>query len=181
MFTNEPTAGRAEPSKASKDKAIKAFARHERGVTKGEHDSLLAWWAMAEDAIALFGDGYGVASQYARLVHKAAQDNTETTIRQYVGAVITAMGTINKATGKKFKARDFKGIGHLRATVRSGKKGKAPEPFRNPKPRKVSASDRKAYDALIASPAFRALSPNERKLVRLLASGESFSTATALS
>ena len=127
MFTNEPTAGRAEPSKASKDKAIKAFARHERGVTKGEHDSLLAWWAMAEDAIALFGDGYGVASQYARLVHKAAQDNTETTIRQYVGAVITAMGTINKATGKKFKARDFKGIGHLRATVRSGKKGKAPE------------------------------------------------------
>lgn len=180
MFTNDATTSRVEPSKASKDKAIKAFARHERSVTKGEHDSLLAWWSMAEDAIALFGDGYGVASQYARLVHKTAKDNTEATIRLYVGAVITAMGMINTATGKRFKARDFKGIGHLRQTVKSDKKGKKPEASANPT-RKVSSSDRKAYDALIASPAFKALSPNERKLIRLLASGESFSTATVFS
>lgn len=177
MFTNEPTAGRAEPSKASKDKAIKAFARHERSVTKGEHDSLLAWWSMAEDAIALFGDGYGVASQYARLVHKTAKDNTEATIRLYVGAVITAMGMINTATGKRFKARDFKGIGHLRQTVKSDKKGKKAEPFRNPV-RKVSASTRKAYDDLMATPAFRALPADEKKIIRMLARGENFSTAT---
>lgn len=176
MFTNDPTAGRAEPSKASKAKAIKAFTRHEKGVTKGEHDSLLAWWAMAEDAVALFGDEYGVASQYARLVHKSATDNTEATIRQYVGAVITAMGTINTATGKHFRARDFKGIGHLRATVRSGKKGNKAEPFRNPV-RKVSATTRKAYDGLMATPEFRALPAEEKKIIRMLARGENFSTA----
>ena len=177
MFTNDATTSRVEPSKASKDKAIKAFARHEKIVTKGEHDSLLAWWAMAEDAIALFGDGYGVASQYARLVHKTAKDNTEATIRLYVGAVITAMGMINTATGKRFKARDFKGIGHLRQTVKSDKKGKVAEPFRNPV-RKVSASTRKAYDDLMATPAFRALPADEKKIIRMLARGENFSTAT---
>jgi hypothetical protein len=175
LAINEPTAGRAD--KASMNKAIKEFAKHERLVTAGEATSLAGWWAMAEDAVALFGNEYGVATAYAKLVHKSAQDNTEGTIRIYVGAVLTAMKTINKATGKPFRMKDFKGIGHLRTTVKSGKKGKAPEPFRNPV-RKVSAPTRNAYEALMKTAEFRALPAQEKKIIKMLARGENFSTAT---
>jgi hypothetical protein len=172
LLTNEPTAGRAE-----KQKAITRFAKHERLVTAGEATSLAGWWAMAEDAVALFGNEYGVATAYASLVHKTAKDNKESTIRVYVTAVLTAMKTINKATGKPFRMKDFKGIGHLRDTVKSDKKGKTAEPFRHPV-RKVSATTRNAYEALMKTAEFRALPAQEKKIIKMLAKGENFSTAT---
>ena len=183
MFTYDATASRADEIRngsrftTAEIKQGKKFRTHERQITQGEFTALLGWWNAALDARAMFGDGYGVASAYAKLVAKVATDNTENTIRQYVGACLTAMDTINKNTGKKFVARDFKGIGHLRATVKSDKKGNKPEKFRNPT-RKVTAPTRKAYEALIATAEFKALPANERKIIKMLMNGESFSTAT---
>lgn len=182
VFTNDATAGRAEPTSKQKQTAITNFRAMEKVEQKNDADTLRAWWKCADDCREMYGNVFGAPSKYAAVVKKGAVTNSENTIRLYVKAIMDVQEMINTATGKKFRLTDFTknglGIGQVRATVANPpKKNVKPEPFRNPV-RKVSASTRKAYDDLMATPAFRALPAEEKKIIRMLARGENFSTAT---
>jgi hypothetical protein len=84
-----------------------AFAKHEVRITKGEFHALGGWWDAGNEARL----HYASVSEYAREAGKVAKDNTENTIRQYVGAIVKAM-----ELGATMD--EFKGIEHLRASVK---------------------------------------------------------------
>ena len=96
------------------------FAAHEILITKGEKISLKGWWNAATECRKRYikENGSPNPSAYAKAAGKVASDNTEATIRQYVSAVLTAqdMG---------YTIDEFKGIDHLRATVRNAGQRKA--------------------------------------------------------
>ena len=96
------------------------FAAHEILITKGEKIALKGWWKAGNECRKRFTKENGAPNPtaYAKAAGKVANDNTEATIRQYVGAIISAqdMG---------YTIDEFKGIDHLRATVRGAGQRKA--------------------------------------------------------
>jgi hypothetical protein len=88
------------------------FASHELLITKGEQQSLKGWWKAADECRRSFRkeNGSPNVSLYAKAAGKVANDNTEDTIRKYVGYCI-------KAQDAGYKMSEFKGIMHLRETM----------------------------------------------------------------
>ena len=151
------------------------FTTHEVTINKGEALALDGWWDAGVECRSL-----GVsASEYAITAAKeSARKNkggkhkpySENTIRQSVGYVLRALEQGSKKS-------EFDGWIDLRKTMTgsSTKKGKAPKPVESGT-RKVTATTRKAYDALFATAEFRALPAAEKALLRKLAKGQSFHT-----
>jgi hypothetical protein len=141
-------------------------------INMGNAVALDGWWRAGEDCIALgmtpsaYGDK---ASKESRRASKNGRHYSSNTIRQMVGYVI-------RAIEQGDKRRDYDGLDQLRATMTqtSTKKGKVKEEPTGK--RVVNASTRKAYDALIKTPEFRALPKYEQALIRKLAKGEAFHT-----
>lgn len=92
------------------------FAQHEARITKGEVETLRGWWAAADEAIKRHGNVYGTPSKYAREASKVATRNTETTIRQFVSAIIVLID--HGHTLDEFVKQGM-GIEHARAHAKS--------------------------------------------------------------
>lgn len=184
LARNVPTAGRADDKHtinagdmlpaSVKAKMGKAWRVREKSITEHDKASLSHWFDAAREAREMFGDQNNIGACYASAVYQLAEDHSWNTIRQYVGAVLIAMDTINVETGKVFRASDFKSMRLLRQTVAGlGQRAKK-EPEAKPVKRKVTARERQAFDAMFATAEFKALPAEVRRNIKRMAEGESF-------
>lgn len=125
----------------SKKSASKtSFVRlYEPTIIRGGKVELGGWWLAADECVAKFK---GKAAPYAKAALEDGSSFSESTIAQYVGAVLRARRTVNADTGVPFVEADFVGIDQLLKTLRgSGQRegGKAP----------VKRSERKLSDVVV--------------------------------
>jgi hypothetical protein len=143
-------------------------------IDAGQLTELRGWWNAGEECRKRWK---GNASAYARQASKDSEEyakkkrvrpHSETTIRQYIGAMM-------KAQEIGYSLRDFDCVDDVRQRVASASTKSKREPVVSGK-RTINATTRKAYDALMSTPEFRALPKHEKALIRKLRNGESFHT-----